>query len=59
MISENNLRHIRRCTEEEGHFKSEGPTWIITLEESDSFFAVLYAHGAYGTKVNTKKESLE
>lgn len=45
LIDEPILRHIEKCTEIVTHRQLQDNAWAITLEELDSFIAVLYAHG--------------
>lgn len=47
LIDEPILRHIKKCMETEAHRQLGDDTWTISLQELDSFLALLYARGAY------------
>ena len=50
IIDEPLLRHIQRCTQEEARRQVSDSSWSITIEELESFIAILLARGASGAK---------
>ena len=47
-LDESMLSHIKRCTEANAVSHNE-ENWSVSLEELDSFIAIIYARGAYGS----------